>query len=366
MVRRRKVLIGIGTSVALAGCSGDTNNDQPEENQESEPEEETEEEPEEESQSETEAVFEVVETVDETNFLSTDEISVGGVVENTGGSVGEQTVEIQDPAGNTVASEEVELESGETYNAVINIEPGTFQAGEYEIIILTEDDEVSYTITVSEPQEETGDSGYQVRVRYDGEWSGSISGDGSSRSVDGSGTETFDVDGDPFIVSANAQKEDDSSDELVIEILEDGEVIASKRTSAEYGVAQVTSEDGIDEGGDSDSTDDSGDSDSTDDSGDSDSTDDSGDSGSSYEVRIEYDGEWSGAVGSGGSASSVDGSGTETIEIDGDPDIISANAQKQEANSDELVVQILKDGEVVKESSTTAEYGVAQVSYSNY
>ena len=46
----------------------------------------------------------------------------------------------------------------------------------------------------------SSDSSYQVRISYDGEWSGSLVGDGSSRTVDGSGTETFDIDGDPFIV----------------------------------------------------------------------------------------------------------------------------------------------------------------------
>lgn len=341
-MNRRKYLAISGGMVALAGCSGETDNEQSGE----EPEEE---EPEEESEPEDtgEAVFEITGIVNDVTFEEGDEVSIGGTIENTGDSDGEQTVKLIFE-GEVVVEDETSLSSGEETRWGGIWDYSEFNPGTWEYVLETEDDEETAEITIEEPQEESSDSGYQVRVRYNGEWSGSISGDGSSRSVDGSGTETFDVDGDPFIVSANAQKQDDSSNELVIEILEDGEVIASKRTSAGYGVAQVTSEDGIDEGGDSDST------------------DDSGDSGSSYEVRIEYNGEWSGTVGSGGSTSSVDGSGTETIEIDGDPNIISANAQKQEANSDELVIQILEDGEVVKESSTTAEYGVAQVSYSNY
>lgn len=186
---------------------------------------------------------------------------------------------------------------------------------------------------------------FQVRVSYDGEWSGTIGGDGSSRSVDGSGTETFDVQGDPFIVSANAQKRDEGTGTLTVQILKNGEVIAQRTTSARYGVAQVTSEDGI-------------------------QTASSGNSGSSsqstFEVRIQYSGEWTGSIGQGGSVKSVDGSGTETFSIDGEPTIISANAQKQDDSSNELTVQVLKDGEVVKETSTSAEYGVAQVSYSNF
>ena len=50
--------------------------------------------------------------------------------------------------------------------------------------------------------------------------------------------------------------------------------------------------------------------------------------------------------------------------MDKDAHIISANAQKQDSSSDNLTIQILKDGKVVKEASTNAEYGVAQVSAS--
>jgi hypothetical protein len=202
-----------------------------------------------------------------------------------------------------------------------------------------------------QPTDESADdsteqsSSYQVRISYDGEWSGSIGGDGSSRTVDGSGTETFDVDGDPFIVSANGQKQDDSSGELSVEILQDGEVIARETTSAEYGLAQVTSEDGInEEGGNSGET----------------------ESGSTYEVRIEYSGEWRGNVAAGGSSRSIEGTGSETVGVDGSPDVISANAQKSDDSSQELTIQILENGDVVEETSTTAEYGVAQVTHSNF
>lgn len=85
---------------------------------------------------------------------------------------------------------------------------------------------------------------------------------------------------------------------------------------------------------------------------------------SEYQVRVSYDGEWSGAMG-GDSMWSVDGEGTETMDIDAeDMGIISANAQKQDDSGGELTIQILKNGEVVEETSTTAEYGIAQVTYS--
>jgi hypothetical protein len=44
-------------------------------------------------------------------------------------------------------------------------------------------------------------------------------------------------------------------------------------------------------------------------------------------------------------------------------DLVSANAQNM-GGSGNLVVQIVRDGEVVKEQSTTAQYGVAQVTWS--
>jgi len=202
------------------------------------------------------------------------------------------------------------------------------------------------TATPTESPTATGTStpNYQVRISYEGEWSGTIGGDGSSRSVDGSGTETFDVQGDPFIVSANAQKRDQGSGTLTLQILENGEVIAQRATSAEYGVVQVTSDGGVQ----------------------TESDDDSGTSETTFEVRISYSGEWQGSLGEDGSIQSVDGSGTRTFTVDGEPSVISANAQKQDDSSETLTVQILKDGEVVKEASTSAEYGVAQVSYSNF
>ena len=82
------------------------------------------------------------------------------------------------------------------------------------------------------------------------------------------------------------------------------------------------------------------------------------------QIKIIYSGEWSGAAGDTGSVNSISGSGDKTIDVDKDAHIISANAQKQDSSSDNLTIQILKDGKVVKEASTNAEYGVAQVSAS--
>lgn len=192
----------------------------------------------------------------------------------------------------------------------------------------------------STAQAGTENSTYQVKVSYEGEWSGTIATGDSTRSIDGSGTKTIDIEGDPLIVSANAQKQDDSSRELTVQIIENSEVIAEQSTSAGYGVAQVTSEDGAGSSG--------------------------GAGESTFEVRVQYSGEWQGSIGTGGSVRSIDGTGSKTIAVEGSPTAISVNAQKQDDGSDELTVQILKDGEVVKEASTTAEYGVAQTTYSNF
>ena len=80
------------------------------------------------------------------------------------------------------------------------------------------------------------------------------------------------------------------------------------------------------------------------------------------QVKVIYSGEWSGAAGDASSMNSISGAGEETIDLDDDAYIVSANAQKKDASSDTLTIQILKDGKVVEESSTDAEYGVAQVS----
>lgn len=83
-------------------------------------------------------------------------------------------------------------------------------------------------------------------------------------------------------------------------------------------------------------------------------------------VRISYGGSWEGALSvlyeDDSSTQSIGGSGTETIRIDGDPDTVSVNAQKQDDGGGTVTVEIIEDGDVVSESSTSAEYGVAQTS----
>jgi len=80
------------------------------------------------------------------------------------------------------------------------------------------------------------------------------------------------------------------------------------------------------------------------------------------QVHVIYDGEWQGAAGDVGSTNSIHGSGEDTIDLEDAESIVSANAQKMDGGNGKLTIEILKDGKVLEESSTDAEYGVASVS----
>ena len=83
---------------------------------------------------------------------------------------------------------------------------------------------------------------------------------------------------------------------------------------------------------------------------------------SGVQVKVIYDGEWSGAITTGDTSNSVSGSGEDTIDVNTTSfGVVSANAQKMDGGDGKLTIQIIKDGKVAKESSTTTEYGVASV-----
>ena len=90
---------------------------------------------------------------------------------------------------------------------------------------------------------------------------------------------------------------------------------------------------------------------------------DSDDSETEVTFKIIYTGSWSGSLGGEGSSRSVSGSGTKTFTETGS--IFSAAIQKDDDSTNKLTVQIIHDGDVVEESSTTAAYGIASVSWSN-
>lgn len=78
-------------------------------------------------------------------------------------------------------------------------------------------------------------------------------------------------------------------------------------------------------------------------------------------VVVDYSGSWSGAVGSVDSTRTVSGSGRTEIDVDDGADIVSANAQKRSGGGT-LTIKIKRGSETLKEESTSAQYGVAQVS----
>lgn len=92
----------------------------------------------------------------------------------------------------------------------------------------------------------------------------------------------------------------------------------------------------------------------------SDTSDNLGDS--DVQVRITCKGKWSGSIGVGTSISSYSGKGDKIINLDGSSsDIVSASIQKQSDSNGKLKVEIIKNGKVVKEASTTSAYGVVSL-----
>jgi hypothetical protein len=79
-------------------------------------------------------------------------------------------------------------------------------------------------------------TGIQIVVNYTGAWQGTIVTDGTTQSVQGTGSKTFNLN-QTSIVSCNFQKMDGSSNSLTTSILQNGQVVKSTVTSASYGVA---------------------------------------------------------------------------------------------------------------------------------
>lgn len=80
-------------------------------------------------------------------------------------------------------------------------------------------------------------------------------------------------------------------------------------------------------------------------------------------VRIIYSGSWQGSISTDtGRSRSIEGTGTERIKVTGDDiERVAANAQKQDDSGATLTIQIIEEGEVLGETQTSADYGVAQV-----
>ncbi len=85
----------------------------------------------------------------------------------------------------------------------------------------------------------TSGSGTQVQVIYSGSWTGNYGDSSGGQSVDGTGSKTFTMSGNPDVVSAVFQKSGDNSGTLTVNILQNGQIVETKSTSAAYGVVSV-------------------------------------------------------------------------------------------------------------------------------
>lgn len=83
---------------------------------------------------------------------------------------------------------------------------------------------------------------------------------------------------------------------------------------------------------------------------------------SGVQVKIDYAGAWSGALGAGGNVKTVDGTGPQTFDIQNPGYVVSVSVQKKDDTSRRLTVSILKNGKVVTSEFTDAAYGVAMTS----
>jgi hypothetical protein len=99
------------------------------------------------------------------------------------------------------------------------------------------------------------------------------------------------------------------------------------------------------------------------DTGDNDYTSTSNSDSGNTIIKIITNEEWSGSVGADSNTRSIDGTGNHQENM-GSVNIVSASIQKQTNSTGMLKVQIVKNGEVIKEESTTAEYGVVTISAS--
>ena len=81
------------------------------------------------------------------------------------------------------------------------------------------------------------------------------------------------------------------------------------------------------------------------------------------QIKITYPGSWSASIGDTDTSNHYEGTGDKTFDVDeSDYDVIAAAVSKKDSNSNKLKVEIIKNGEVVDQESTTKDYGTVSVS----
>jgi hypothetical protein len=84
---------------------------------------------------------------------------------------------------------------------------------------------------------DSGELGFEIE--YCCSWSGSLTSPSSSRSIDGTGTQTGRVYPAPDYLGLTAQKRSSGMDVLTARIFYEGDVLNEGSTSAEYGVVSI-------------------------------------------------------------------------------------------------------------------------------
>jgi hypothetical protein len=139
------------------------------------------------------------------------------------------------PAGETATTEMVLVER----RRLSQVAENEFNEGYIEIVLTMNGQEADRVVVGEQPSHHVS-----FRVLYDDQWGGAIGGESGIRNVQGSGTEHLPVDNDAAIVSGNAQKQDQSTRRLLVQIIVDGDIVAEQATTASFGVAQVSARTG--------------------------------------------------------------------------------------------------------------------------
>jgi hypothetical protein len=81
----------------------------------------------------------------------------------------------------------------------------------------------------------SGSAHYQVKVTTPGAWAGILSTEGSTKSISGTGSETIEVNNPRGSLTATVWKKDNSTENMLMEIIKDGNVIKSDESNFKYG-----------------------------------------------------------------------------------------------------------------------------------
>lgn len=88
----------------------------------------------------------------------------------------------------------------------------------------------------------TPEPGLDVRIGYDGPWQAylrvTVNGSTEERSISGNGNEIIEIDQAADEVRATVRKQDDSRSELTLQIVHDGEIVASESTTEAFGAVR--------------------------------------------------------------------------------------------------------------------------------